>query len=254
MEHHDNTTPKMPDWMEGIHHQAFVDSLNHPEQVMPDSVPIEEYLEQERAVTIDAKTGLPNEVVFQQRLESLISGEIDGAVLLFDENDLKVVNDLMGGHDVGDWVLQETARLTHRNIANTDLAARLHGDEFGIILPNISRADLPDFLDRFVGIFKGGFDQEDHIIPTISIGAVHTDDMQTKGDRKFLRNCADYALYRAKELAKNKPRIKEGNAHLHTHYEARHESASYIFHPRDGAPSKMGDILKLLQQKAKPVA
>jgi|GEM_PF-5106492 len=204
----------------------------------------------EQAAFIDSKTGLPNGRAFQQTLERCNKSHATGALVIMDLNGLKIVNDEMGGHAVGDHLLITIAKELRLNTSEQDFVARVNdkgGDEFAVLLPGLARQQLPDVIERLQKIFIGGFDKNDHLIPTVSIGAVHTDDIGN-ADRSCLRDCADFAMYKAKELAKAAPSIVEHNVHLDMTYELRKPTASYIYNPQiDGPVLTVKDALASFQ-------
>jgi diguanylate cyclase (GGDEF)-like protein/PAS domain S-box-containing protein len=85
----------------------------------------------------DGLTGLPNRMLFRERLEQAIArSHRDGlplSVFLLDLNGFKQVNDTYG-HHAGDVVLKEVGVRLHRILRETDTVARLGGDEFAILL------------------------------------------------------------------------------------------------------------------------
>jgi diguanylate cyclase (GGDEF)-like protein len=85
----------------------------------------------------DTLVDLPNRRSFLLRLERLIGrvGRRDtaAAMLFVDVNGLKTINDTFG-HNAGDQALIEVARLLVASVRKTDFVARMHGDEFGILL------------------------------------------------------------------------------------------------------------------------
>src|SRR3954453_10249482 len=86
----------------------------------------------------DALTGLPNRRRFHEELQRHLAfierygGE--GAVLLFDLDNFKYLNDSQG-HKAGDQYLVSLARVLKERLRQTDVLARLGGDEFGVLLP-----------------------------------------------------------------------------------------------------------------------
>ena len=92
----------------------------------------------------DPLTGLANRSAFTDRLEEALSrarrSGIPVGLLMLDLDDFKPVNDTHG-HQAGDLVLVEVARRLRDGIRTTDLAARMGGDEFSIILENAGDAD-----------------------------------------------------------------------------------------------------------------
>ncbi len=88
----------------------------------------------------DPLTGLPNRRLMLERLRQALAGSArhgrHGALLLFDLDDFKTLNDSLG-HDVGDQFLVEVARRLAASIREVDTVARLCGDEFVVILEDL---------------------------------------------------------------------------------------------------------------------
>jgi len=99
----------------------------------------------------DALTGLYNRRIFMQRLEEEIERvkrhNSTLSVLLFDLDHFKKVNDTYG-HDVGDAVLQTVATTTSDVKRVTDVAARLGGEEFGVLLPETDQEGAVQVANR----------------------------------------------------------------------------------------------------------
>lgn len=90
----------------------------------------------------DSLTGLPNRVLFKDRLEQTLAvarrrGSGSVAVMFLDLDRFKFINDSLG-HDVGDQLLKEVARRLRSAVREMDTAARLGGDEFTVMLPEIA--------------------------------------------------------------------------------------------------------------------
>jgi diguanylate cyclase (GGDEF)-like protein len=89
----------------------------------------------------DALTGLPNRVLFRDRVEQAIhAGRRSGqgcSVMLMDLNHFKEINDTLGHHQ-GDRLLQEVAARLRATLRASDTVARLGGDEFGILLHGVA--------------------------------------------------------------------------------------------------------------------
>jgi len=100
---------------------------------------------------IDPLTGLYNRHFAEQRLAAEVArSERRGhplTVLTLDLNNSKQIND-MYGHPAGDQVLQEFASRLNRVIRGSDLAVRLGGDEFLVVLPECTLEQLKVVLDR----------------------------------------------------------------------------------------------------------
>ncbi len=97
----------------------------------------------EQLAFFDPLTGLPNRRLMRDRLEQALTGGARrqrwGALLLFDLDNFKTLNDTMG-HSVGDELLQEVARRLRSDIRQGDTVARLGGDEFVVILCDVGGA------------------------------------------------------------------------------------------------------------------
>ncbi|MCF6187527.1 MAG: EAL domain-containing protein [Desulfobulbaceae bacterium] len=149
----------------------------------------------------DSLTGLPNRLLFKDRLEQAIfKARRKGtrvAVLFLDLDRFKNVNDTLG-HDVGDELLIEVARRFQTQCRQSDTVARIGGDEFVFILDDIgdqNNAELVagkimDAIARPVQV-NG---HELHISTSIGI-AIYPDDSDNLED---VIKCADTALYQAK--------------------------------------------------------
>ncbi|MBE9125505.1 MULTISPECIES: putative bifunctional diguanylate cyclase/phosphodiesterase [unclassified Coleofasciculus] len=154
----------------------------------------------------DALTGLPNRILFVERVEHALKlskrhQDYLFAVLFLDLDRFKVVNDSLG-HRIGDQLLVAIARELERCLRNTDTVARLGGDEFTILLEDIN--DLKDatkVAERIQKILKSPFIVEGHeVFTSASIGiALSSTGYDCAED--LLRD-ADIAMYRAKELGK----------------------------------------------------
>lgn len=149
----------------------------------------------------DAMTGLANRRLFYDRLKQALlrakryNGKV--GVLFVDLNDFKVVNDLYG-HHVGDALLADVARRMLASVRESDTVARAGGDEFMVILDNVSGHDdcrtaiekIEAALDDKITLF--GIE----LILSASIGqAIYPDDGVTEDD---LIRAADADMYRAK--------------------------------------------------------
>jgi len=87
-----------------------------------------------RQATTDSLTGLSNRRHFFAEANALLAGGGDHAVILFDVDHFKSVNDAYG-HDLGDLVLQRIAQLLTEELPQKASAARLGGEEFAALLP-----------------------------------------------------------------------------------------------------------------------
>lgn len=154
----------------------------------------------ERAVQ-DPLTGLPNRVLFVDRLEHALARlgrqQSLAAILFLDLDHFKLVNDSLG-HHVGDELLAAAAPRIKHALRSSDTVARFGGDEFGILLEDIaSERDAIETAERIAAIFARPFvlSGSEHFVTT-SIGIA----LATGGERadELIRD-ADAAMYRAKD-------------------------------------------------------
>ena len=153
--------------------------------------------------THDALTGLPNRVLFLERLVAAIPAAADGAhvgVLFCDLDGFKQVNDTFG-HAAGDELLRQVAARVRAVVRPGDTVGRLSGDEFAIILPGLVHPDdARSLADRVDGCFADPFrlDGVDVEVGT-SVGvAVHVANTEGRTADQLLRE-ADAAMYRHKQ-------------------------------------------------------
>lgn len=155
----------------------------------------------------DSLTGLPNRALFYDRLIlALAQAERYShrvAVLFFDLDGFKSVNDLLG-HTVGDGLLKAVAGSMRESLRLGDTLARFGGDEFILLLPRLGSLDEAEkvahkILEAVRQPFQVGGRE---ILTTTSIGiAVYPDDASDSGT--LVMN-ADTAMYRAKEKGRDR--------------------------------------------------
>ena len=160
-----------------------------------------------RQAHFDPLTGLPNRILFNERLsaelESSMAGGHSGALLYVDLDHFKKVNDTVG-HAAGDQLLGIVAQRLRAAVKEGDIVARLGGDEFTIILPTV---DVPEsaalVAERVIEslhkpVSLRGRDQ--FVAASIGI-TMFPNDGSTVED--LLRN-ADGAMYRAKDMGRGR--------------------------------------------------
>lgn len=160
----------------------------------------------------DTLTGLPNREQLNRRLEEELKGarcgEVAGAVMFIDLDDLKMVNDHFG-HTSGDHVIIEAGKDIVRAVGETAFVARVGGDEFIVIMPD--KEDLQriaQIAERLVGAIRREYRIEgQNIHMTTSIGvALYPDDGVVAEE---IMKKADIAMYAAKAAGKNCLRFYE---------------------------------------------
>ena len=156
--------------------------------------------------THDGLTGLPNSVLLNDRLESALlrsrRSKMRVGVMFLDLDRFKDVNDTLG-HRVGDQLLKELARRIRGVLRQSDLLARISGDEFIVLLEDVHEPSAPEHVARkMLDEVRRPFQVEGHEIHVSgSIGlAVHPEDGD---DAETLLKNADAAMYHAKELGRN---------------------------------------------------
>lgn len=156
----------------------------------------------------DSLTRLPNRRLLQDRLEQAIAQAkrkgISLALLFIDLDKFKPVNDLYG-HEVGDWLLQAVAQRMECCVRESDTAARIGGDEFIVLLPEINKeADALVVAEKIRETLSQPFQMLNGHLLDISacIGvAIYPDHGLT--EKQLMKN-GDAAMYRAKESGGNK--------------------------------------------------
>lgn len=154
----------------------------------------------------DPLTGLPSLRLCKERLENAIANSQQRssrfALMFLDLDGFKVVND-KHGHELGDQVLQVTANRIVSEIPETDILARIGGDEFVLILEDVdSRKSISKIGDRLISKTSQPLWLGDRQVSvSVSIGiAVFPEDGITP---KELMSQADKAMYRVKNNGKN---------------------------------------------------
>jgi len=149
----------------------------------------------------DALTGLPNRVLFIDRVDQAIKlakrERSIVAVLFLDLDRFKEINDSLG-HSIGDQLLIEVAARLKKNIRQVDTVARLGGDEFTLILSGIKHnAMVMEITQKLIETLKEKFVYKEHeLYISASIGiSLYPDDADNT--ESLLRN-ADSAMYQAK--------------------------------------------------------
>lgn len=162
---------------------------------------------------LDSLTGLPNRLLFNDRLETIIREAIRNgecfAVLFVDLDQFKTVND-SHGHAAGDTVLRAVSRRLCGSVRASDTVARYAGDEFTVVLRHIVKNDdVLRVAEKIVQVMETPLYLEDgtELQITASMGVSFFPD--DAGDAETLLKHADEAMYAAKHLGRNNFQVYE---------------------------------------------
>ena len=202
-------------WTEGNYSLVYDHLRNVPSQIIMVSREITERKEREDSLLFlayhDSLTQLPNRRYLQREFPQFVERANNAfesfAVLYLDGDNFKAVNDQFG-HEVGDEFLNHFGKVLLKSLRKNDLVIRIGGDEFVIIVPNLNRdvEKLKQAIDTVIKKIRdnlaiGWFIQGVHFSPTTTIGvSIYPFDGITMDE---LIDCADRALYQAKQISKN---------------------------------------------------
>jgi diguanylate cyclase (GGDEF)-like protein len=152
----------------------------------------------------DPLTGLPNRALLLERLERAVRGHRDAhealAVLFFDLDDFKVVNDSLG-HPAGDSLLRQVVERLREGLRGEHLIARFGGDEFVVVCERLRHpAEAVMIAERLSAAIRSHpfvLDGQEHHV-TASVGVATSGTGHAEADADALIRDADAAMYRAK--------------------------------------------------------
>ena len=158
--------------------------------------------ENEHQALHDSLTGLPNRMLFQQRLAAAIEDarERNGriAVMLMDLDHFKEVNDTLG-HHFGDQLLKEIGPRLSTVLRDDDIMARLGGDEFGVLLPDLPEDEVAfSIARRLLEELQEPVSVEGLALDVSGSLGIAIFPTQSRDAESLLRR-ADVAMYAAKE-------------------------------------------------------
>lgn len=140
----------------------------------------------------DAMTDLLNRGSFEKLLKIHEEGPSSYALLLIDADTFKTVNDTYG-HDMGDQILKKVATLLKKTFRSIDYVCRIGGDEFAIIM-----VEMTSDLEYTILVINEKLSKEEDGLPAVSLSVgVAFSDRENPGDTIF--KDADKALYEVKE-------------------------------------------------------
>ncbi len=188
----------------------------------------------------DALTGLYNRRFMDEHFRDLIAKSIDSrkplALLFLDLDDFKSINDSFG-HLVGDKAIQHVAKWLNQSIREDDLAIRLGGDEFLVILKSTKEDQFESVALRIAEQIPSLRIEGQEIDVRFSVGAVFY--QPVRGDRpdpNWLIDQADRSMYLAKKLEKVRVSVQK----LIGQNPGVGPSVSMFPHPTGGSATNIG--------------
>ena len=198
-----------------------------------------------RLAHYDALTGIPNRLLFNDRLDRALQradrGDSPFALLYVDLDGFKTVND-MHGHDVGDKLVQGIAERLSQCIRRTDSVARIGGDEFTVLLEKInSTNDTVMVAQKIIDVITEPFNIDSQQLRVgSSIGIAVYPEAGT--DAKTLLKHADMAMYEAKAMQgstyrfftdqMNNEALDQGRLELELRAAINNDELAMYFQPR----------------------
>lgn len=162
----------------------------------------------------DGLTGILNRKTWETELEEeflrFARHHHSTSLIMFDIDHFKAVNDNYG-HPAGDEVIRQTARVLRSNLREIDIAGRYGGEEFAVVLVNTNAAGAKTVAERIrQQIEKTCVTYEGQDIAfTISLGIAELN--SSMSDKTHWIECADKALYQAKDSGRNNSVIYSAN-------------------------------------------
>jgi diguanylate cyclase (GGDEF)-like protein/PAS domain S-box-containing protein len=155
----------------------------------------------------DPLTGLPNRSLLADEIQRVLAQRSAGdpavALLFFDLDNFKLVNDTLG-HAAGDQLLVEVAQRLKRGVRDGDTVARFGGDEFVVLCSRVSseRSAMTVASRLREAVAEPVLLNGQELVATASVGVVVTSDL-TVAVEALVAN-ADIAMYQAKEAGRNR--------------------------------------------------
>jgi diguanylate cyclase (GGDEF)-like protein len=179
----------------------------------------------------DSLTGLLDRRRFRSELDQYVSFSEryggQGAVMIIDIDGLKAVNDELG-HHAGDNLLRRVAEILRERIRATDIAARLSGDEFAVLMPQTDTAGALQLgEDLRAQVAESARPAPEADLATISVGITMFGGRRDAGSEAVLV-AADQAMYRAKEEGRNQIALFRDPGEPHRGPQRRQTTAAKI--------------------------
>lgn len=152
------------------------------------------------AATTDPLTGLSNRRCFDRSADSAIRERGASALLIFDLDGLKTINDRFG-HSMGDRALKTFGDVAAKSIRTGDLLARIGGDEFAALLTHVDSATAVAVAERIRSAYVAAASSLGDGLTSVSVGIAMAEREAT--NLPELKEAADKALYVAKAAGRN---------------------------------------------------
>ena len=176
----------------------------------------------------DSLTNLPNRIKLEDHLSHVISvanrDNLSMSILFIDLDRFKIINDTLG-HQIGDRLLQNVAKNIKSVLRDTDMVARMGGDEFIVVLETArNKKEAAYVCEKILNILKEPIKIKEHILNTSgSIGVAMFPDNGT--NMTTLIKNADTAMYHAKSLGKNNYQYYNEELSINIHNQLKIEQA-----------------------------
>lgn len=159
-------------------------------------------------VNNDEKTGALSNDGFKEKIEQLLLNKEEFVLGIFDIDNFKGINDTYG-HQIGDEILEIITNIFLHNLKESDFIGRFGGDEFMLVMPNITQEVAKERINDILKRFNRGLKLKNsqNLLVTLSMGLLNYDYNLTY-DENFKK--ADDLLYQSKNNGKNQITIEQG--------------------------------------------
>lgn len=168
----------------------------------------------------DPLTAIANRRCFfdtlERHFEALLCNYHPISLLIFDVDLFKKINDTYG-HQAGDKILFELAKIIQANTRDCDLAARIGGEEYALLLPDTEcqvAMGIARRVHRTIADHEFILADKQRISVTVSIGICTLSQILCNLDKEKLYNYADQALYYSKQIGRNSVSVYDSSSHL----------------------------------------
>ncbi|NCB74006.1 MAG: diguanylate cyclase [Clostridia bacterium] len=194
-----------PCWSKAIYHVMQVGGEN--KRLIGKLTDIDDEIKEKQLLMtkaqVDALTDIYNKDAFKDRCIEYLSKFPDknNSLIFFDVDNFKDINDCLG-HATGDRALRDISRKMMSIFSTRDILGRFGGDEFCVLLKDVTKEELTKLLDRLIEELRLEYSDGHHNVSvSVSVGAVNSSEFGN--DFNKLLEYADRAQYYAKEKGKN---------------------------------------------------